>query len=585
MIETQNQTRSFALERAASTGNTFPAVCATSAEVDRGDYIEVLDLSRCDLSRAPLPLLESHNSSALNIGVAELFTVDGPKLRCSIRFGKSARALELAEDIRAGIVRSLSVGYELSDPIQTGERDGLPIYSFKFMLHEVSLVSIPADTQSGFFRSSSRKNIMESQTNYQQSETDRIAAIRGMADLHDLQQLGISAIAEGLSLADFNRRALDAVSTRNDNARTDFRDTGVERSTPPHSPNHYAGLPCDNSAFGRSMDNYSLLRVLRGISDPRALGEAGLELEISSDMQRVLGRRSKGILIPYEALQQRAVTKAGSGGNLVGTDHLAGSFIDVLRNSSVVMSLGPTVLRGLQGDVSIPRKTSGASASWIAGDDADSITPSDVALDEVSLAPKTVGGAVTFSHKLVVQSSPDIESMVRQDLADLIASEIDLKAISGTGASNQPRGILATTGISVLDFAADDPTYAELVLMETAIANANADRGNLSWLMNPAMAAALKTTPKQGSGVEGNFILADGRALDIPALRTANVPAGRLILGNWQHLMVGFWGGVEIDADPYGSNFLKGSITVRVLADIDIGVRHPGAFSVGFNAP
>jgi len=56
-------------------------------------------------------------------------------------------------------------------------------------------------------------------------------------------------------------------------------------------------------------------------------------------------------------------------------------------------------------------------------------------------------------------------------------------------------------------------------------------------------------------------------------------------LGNWQHLMVGFWGGVEIDADPYGSNFLKGSITVRVLADIDIGVRHPGAFSVGFNAP
>ena len=426
---------------------------------------------------------------------------------------------------------------------------------------------------------------MENQTPRQNSdETNRVQAIREMGDLHGLESLALAAIAEGLSLADFNRRALDAVSTRNDNARTDVRDTG-ERSTPRHAPNHYAGMPCDTSAYGRSMDNYSLLRVLRGISDPRALGEAGLELEISSDMQRVLGRRSKGILIPYEALQQRAVTKAGSGGNLVGTDHLAGSFIDVLRNSSVVMSLGPTVLRGLQGDVSIPRKTSGASASWIAGDDADSITPSDVALDEVSLAPKTVGGAVTFSHKLVVQSSPDIESMVRQDLADLIASEIDLKAISGTGASNQPRGILATTGISVLDFAADDPTYAELVLMETAIANANADRGNLSWLMNPAMAAALKTTPKQGSGVEGNFILADGRALDIPALRTANVPAGRLILGNWQHLMVGFWGGVEIDADPYGSNFLKGSITVRVLADIDIGVRHPGAFSVGFNAP
>jgi phage head maturation protease len=236
MNEPQNQTRSFALERAAGTENTFPAVCATTAEVDRSDYFEVLDLARCDLSRAPLPLLESHNSQALNIGLAENFSVAGDKLRCSIRFGKSARALELASDIRDRIVCSLSVGYELSDPIQTGERDGRPIYAFKFMLHEVSIVAIPADTQSGFFRSSSRKNIMEIQALRQNSdETNRVQAIREMSDLHDLQQLGISAIAEGLSLADFNRRALDAVSTRNDNARTDFRDTGVERSTPFHN--------------------------------------------------------------------------------------------------------------------------------------------------------------------------------------------------------------------------------------------------------------------------------------------------------------------------------------------------------------
>jgi len=579
MNEPQNQTRSFALERAAGTENTFAAVCATAAEIDRADYFEVLDLSRCDLSRAPLPLLESHNSSALNVGLAENFSVDGDKLRCSIRFGTSARALELAADIRAGIVRSLSVGYELSDPIQTGERDGLPIYSFKFMLHEVSLVSIPADTQSGFFRSSSRKNIMESQTNYQQSETDRIAAIRGMADLHDLQQLGISAIAEGLSLADFNRRALDAVSTRNDNARTDFRDTGVERSTPPHSPNHYAGLPCDNSAFGRSMDNYSLLRVLRGISDPRALGEAGLELEISSDMQRVLGRRSKGILIPYEALQQRAVTKAGSGGNLVATDHLSGSFIDVLRNASVVMGLGPTVLRGLQGDVDIPRKTSGATGYWIAADNSDAITESDVALDSVSLAAKTVGGACTFSHKLIVQSSPDIEGLVRQDLADLIASQIDLKSISGTGASNQPRGILATSGVGSATYAnAGAPSFADIVALETAIATANA-AGRLSYLTTPAMAGAFKTTPRQGSGVEGNFILQSGMMNDLPAFTTGNMSAGYVLLGDFSQLLVGFWGGIEIDVDPYGANFLKGSVTVRVLADIDFAVRHPGAFA------
>ena len=70
----------------------------------------------------------------------------------------------------------------------------------------------------------------------------------------------------------------------------------------------------------------------------------------------------------------------------------------------------------------------------------------------------------------------------------------------------------------------------------------------------------------------------------MPLYRTANMPTGYILLGRWSELLVGFWGGIELDADPYGSNFLKGSVTVRVMADIDINVRHPGAFCEGHNA-
>ena len=48
---------------------------------------------------------------------------------------------------------------------------------------------------------------------------------------------------------------------------------------PQHNPNHYMGMPCDNSQYGRMMKNYSLCRVLRGMADPKELGNAGLELE------------------------------------------------------------------------------------------------------------------------------------------------------------------------------------------------------------------------------------------------------------------------------------------------------------------
>ncbi len=60
---------------------------------------------------------------------------------------------------------------------------------------------------------------------------------------------------------------------------------------------------------------------------------------------------------------------------------------------------------------------------------------------------------------------------------------------------------------------------------------------------------------------------------------SGNVPAGYALFGNWADLIVGNWGVLEIDADPYGTNFAKGSVTVRALMDIDFGVRHAASFT------
>ncbi len=574
-------TRTLTFDRKAGKGDVFPCVATTEAPVLRSYGWEIMEMARMDLSRAPLPVIESHDTSKLNIGLFENVHIDGDKLRGTIRLGKTARAKELAEDIKAGIVRSLSVGYEISDGIESGEIDGIPVYRFASRIFEVSLVAAPADTNAGFYRNLKGKNIMETQdftTTRDLEESRRISTITALAEKYDLEQLGMRSIAAGTSVKDFNAEALKAIDERNAASRT--------RSQDGFAGARFAGMPADTSQFGRSLEKYSIVRVLRGLSDHRALSECGLEMEISQDLCRTLGKRTSGIVMPYEMLMQRAVTAAGSGGNLIATDHQAGSFVDVLRNASLVMQLGPTVLRGLVGDVAIPRKTGGASAYWFGADGSDSITESDLTLDQLSLSPKTVGGAVTFSHRMLVQSSPGIEQLVRRDLADLIATEIDLKALQGSGASNQPLGVLNASGIGAIDFAADDPTYAEVVQMETALAEANADRGDtLAWLMTPAMAEALRTTPKQSSGVEGNFIWGDGRICGIPAYRTANMPSGTMLLGNWQHLLLAFWGGIEISADAGGTNFLKGSISVRVLADVDVNVRHPGAFCSGVNLP
>ena len=95
--------------------------------------------------------------------------------------------------------------------------------------------------------------------------------------------------------------------------------------------------------------------------------------------------------------------KATAGGNLVPTELLAGSFIDILRKRMAVMATNPTMLTGLSGNVAIPRMTSTSTAYFVGESGAP--TESQQAFDQVNMTPKTVGAFVDYSRRLLLQSS------------------------------------------------------------------------------------------------------------------------------------------------------------------------------------
>lgn len=140
---------------------TCPVVVSSETAVDRGDYLEILSHADgdVDLSRAPLPLLESHDSRALNIGIVENLRLDNGKLRGTARFDRTPRALEVFRSVADGIIRSVSVGYSLLD---AGRPAGPHTLRFKWAPHEVSAVSVPADPRAGFFRSAQSPAILSS---------------------------------------------------------------------------------------------------------------------------------------------------------------------------------------------------------------------------------------------------------------------------------------------------------------------------------------------------------------------------------------------------------------------------------------
>jgi len=174
----------------------------------------------------------------------------------------------------------------------------------------------------------------------------------------------------------------------------------------------------------------------------------------------------------------------------------------------------------------------------------------------------------------------DVEALVRNDLTASIALAIDLGALAGTGSSGQPTGVKNTSGINTpTNFAGVNPTFPEVVAMETAVAEDNALQGNLAYILPASMYGALKTTVKDSGS--GQFVVApDGSMNGYNAIVSNQVTAGDLYFGNFADLLIGMYGGLDIVVDPYTASS-SGTVRIVALQTVDVAVRH--AVSFAFN--
>ncbi len=164
MSGTEILKRELVLDATRAEGDLIPCTIATATPVMRGGLAEVLDCSPAgvDLSRAPLPLIVAHDQSRLAVGLVENLKASGDRVTGQVRFGTSPEAEQIKADVQAGVIRSLSVGYMLLDEGQLSA-DGKAM-SYRWMPYEVSVVSVPADPQAGFFRSLNTPDTMTTPT-------------------------------------------------------------------------------------------------------------------------------------------------------------------------------------------------------------------------------------------------------------------------------------------------------------------------------------------------------------------------------------------------------------------------------------
>lgn len=330
---------------------------------------------------------------------------------------------------------------------------------------------------------------------------------------------------------------------------------------------------------------YSMFNAIRAVAD-KNWSNAGFELDCSRTIAQKLGRMPdpNKFYVPFEvqgrqvkAPQTRDLTvgTTTAGGFLVETTNM--SFIELLRNRSVAYRMGARRLSGLVGNVTVPRQSAAATAVWLANE-ASTATESQQTFGQMALTPKTVGAYTEISRQLLLQSSPDAESIVTVDLATVCALAVDLGVIAGSGAAGQPTGIVNTAGIGSVTGTAMD--YADVLQFQADVAAANVMPVNGGYVTTPAVALLMMTRQRFNSTDTPLWVgnIWDGQMSGFPAMSSNQMTAATMLFGDWAQVIVGEWGVLEVEVNPY-ANFQAGIIGVRAMVSMDVGLRYAAAFS------
>jgi HK97 family phage major capsid protein/HK97 family phage prohead protease len=576
------------------------------------------DLAWANSGRAPL-LADHRNAIGAVLGVVESAVIEGGKGRAVVRLGEHADAQDALAKLRAGLLGNISVGYSVEELMWAGERDGVDVYrATRWTPREISLVAAPADTSVGVGRAGPASadhgatvTIIVKEGQMADPTTDTRAAPAaqptatpaqpGRSDGQSVEaMLAAARTAERERCAEIDR--IGAAHNIPVAVRDKAKQDGMDLPT-------FRGIVLDHygedaprrmnaaSAIGltqREANRFSFVRALHAMANPEDRGAqsaAAFEREVSDAAKAADPKRSfKGMAVPADVLEpghvygqrNQVAGTPSAGGALVATELQAGSFIELLRARSVLARLGSTRLEGLSGNVAIPRQSGGGTAYWVGENVAPTATAFTV--DQVPLTPHTVAGWTNYSRRLLLQSSLSVEALIRTDLARVLALAIDKTALEGDAGADAPDGIADTAGINGVDFAtAGKPLWAEVVDCWAQIAIDNADEGSLGYVLNPAMAGYLMSTPRV-SGDSAMMMLERNSLAGWRAEISTQAAAAKLWFGNWADLVQGFWSGLDLMADPYSLS-TSGAVRVTAFQDTDNGVRHAASFCMGVHVP
>jgi HK97 family phage major capsid protein len=336
---------------------------------------------------------------------------------------------------------------------------------------------------------------------------------------------------------------------------------------------------------------YSLHRAINAEREGRSLD--GVEKEIHDETvkrAKSAGIAISGLAVPT-AIQKRfagqSVTQDSGANGAAFVDTEMQAMIDFLRPKPVLETLGATYMTGLSADVKFPVNDGGIAAYWEGEVDAGVLSKNTYT--NKTMKPKRLAAGVPLSIQNIIQSSVDLEALTLREINAVMANALDIAAINGSGASDQPLGILNAPGTNVIAIGTNGGalTWPHIVDMESKVFIENANSAMMAYLINPVTKGKLKVTKHEAGDLA--YLMAQDNTINGYNVGVNNLVPGDItkgtgtnlsaaIFGDFSQVLIGQWGFVDLTVDK--SSALSGYFTLIVNAFYDVLVRQPKAFTV-----
>lgn len=460
------ETRAFTFVRATSdlTARTVELSFSSEAPIERSWGIEILDHGKKSVRLGRLrvggPLLIDHDTRDI-VGVIESARVD-PDLtgRAVVRFGRSARAEEVFQDVQGGIRRNASVAYVIHDAELVETKSDTPTYRITdWEPYEISLVSVPADATVGVGRAlnhdptsptpiKEQRNMQEDLLRAEQSRTSDILII---GQEYGAMELAVKAVREGTDLETFQNQVLKSKKS--------------------------SGEPWGHLQGARTFDN--------GLADPK-LGFRNLG-DFCNAVIRSGGSRPTDERLTRTATMFASEASGPDGGYLIPPEFsaeiskVAYSEQSLLALSNDMPVSGNTM--SFPGDEATPWGASGIFAAWEG--EGEQSYPRKPLLKNGELSLRKLKVLVAASDELM-QDASNMSSYLVDTMGEAVDWKTNDAIMSGTGAG-MPLGIRNAPSLVVQakesGQAADTVLPQNLAKMYARVVVG--PKANVVWLMNP----------------------------------------------------------------------------------------------------